>query len=74
MNRRELSTRLAKKHGFNMAFAERVVSTVFESIRDEDSRGNRVRIRNFGTFEARPSRGKIRAKFTGSKNLFDELE
>jgi len=72
MNRSELSALLAKKHGFNKAFAARVLSTVLETVRSELTKGNRVRLRNFGTFQARNSRGKVRAKFIGSKNFFSE--
>jgi len=70
MNRSELAALLAKKHGFNKAFANRVLSTIIETIRDELTKGNRVRLRNFGTFQARNSRGKVRAKFNSSKNFF----
>jgi nucleoid DNA-binding protein len=74
MNRSELSTFLANKHGFNKAFADRVLSTVLETVRDELTKGNRVRLRNFGSFEAKQSRGKLRAKFYGSKNFFQSLK
>jgi nucleoid DNA-binding protein len=70
MNVEELSETLAKRHGFTENFAGRVVRTVIETMRAEIKGGGIVRIRNFGTFEARESHGKRRAKFTESKNFF----
>ncbi len=70
MNRSELTKVLAKKHGFTRAFAGRVFDTVLETIRCEVAGGGMVRIRNFGTFRAGKSDGKVRAKFNDSRNFF----
>lgn len=72
MNVEELSAALAKRHGFTKAFAGRVLGTVIETIRAELRAGRPVRLRNFGTFEARESYGKVRAKFDDSENFFRE--
>ena len=69
MNLEDLSEALAKRHGFTERFAGRVVRTLIETIRAELKAGGDVRIRNFGTFEARKSHRKRRAKFTASKNF-----
>ena len=71
MNVRELTDVVAKQHGFTKAFAGRVVRTVIETIREEVKAGRPVKIRNFGTFEARESYGEIRAKFEDSPKFFE---
>ena len=70
MNIEEMTDVLAKKHGFTKAFAGRVFDTVIETIRAELVADRPVKIRNFGTFEARESYGKVRAKFDDSPNFF----
>ncbi len=70
MNQGDLITILARNHGFTKALAGRVLSTVFETIRSELSAGGEVRIRDFGTFRARESHGKARAKLDDSPNFF----
>lgn len=70
MNVEELRDVVAKRHGFTKAFAGRVLGTVIETIRAELVAGRAVRIRNFGSFEARESYGKVRAKFDDSPNFF----
>jgi integration host factor subunit beta len=44
---------IAQQDGFNMRKAEIVVNTVFESMSDALSDGERVEIRGFGSFEVR---------------------
>ena len=70
MNINELTKVVAKKHGITKAFAGQIVQTVIETIRAEIKDGGMVRIRNFGSFEARESHGKKRAKFEDSENFF----
>ena len=70
MNIEELTSVVAKKHGFTKAFAGKVLGTVVETVRAEVAAGRVVKIRNFGTFEARESYGKVRAKFDDSPNFF----
>ena len=72
MNVEELTEVVARRHGFTKAFAGRVLRTVIETIRTELRAGRPVWIRNFGTFEARESYGKVRAKFDDSENFFRE--
>ena len=73
MNRGELIGVLAEKHGFSKAFAGRVLTTVIETVRAELAGGGKVRIRKFGTFQARESHGKVRAKFNDAEKFFGVL-
>ena len=70
MNRKELVEKLYKEHGLPKAFFNSVLDTIFDTISGELKKGNLVRLRNFGTFQARKSHGKIRPKFNPSKNFF----
>jgi nucleoid DNA-binding protein len=70
MNVEDLTTTLAARHGFTKAFASQVLATVLETIRTELKAGRPVKIRNFGTFEARTSYTERRAKFDDSPNFF----
>ena len=70
MNHRELAEVIRKDHGLSWAESSRILETVIETIRAELKEGHLVRLRNFGTFQARESHGKIRAKFNDSKNFF----
>jgi nucleoid DNA-binding protein len=70
MNASELSEAISKEHGLSKAFSNRILKTTLETIRKELKHGNTVRLRNFGTFHARKSHGKLRAKFDDSKNFF----
>jgi nucleoid DNA-binding protein len=71
MNHRELAEEIRKNHGLSWAESSRILETVIETIREELKQGHLVRLRNFGTFQARKSHGKIRAKFNASKNFFE---
>jgi len=70
MNHRELAEEIRKNHGLSWAESSRILETVIETIREQLKQGHLVRLRNFGTFQARKSHGKIRAKFNASKNFF----
>jgi len=70
MNHRELAEEIRKNHGLSWAESSRILETVIETIRDQLKQGHLVRLRNFGTFQARKSHGKVRAKFNASKNFF----
>ena len=70
MNIGELSEVIAKEHGLPKGFSRRILKTVLNTIRKELKPGHLVRLRNFGTFRARRSHGKWRAKFDDSKNFF----
>lgn len=65
-----LANALAARHGFSKAFARRVLATFLDTVRVELKAGRPVKIRNFGAFSARTSRGKRRAAFSASPNFF----
>ena len=71
MNHRELAEEIRKNHGLSWAESSRILDTMIETIRDQLKQGHLVRLRNFGTFQARKSHEKIRAKFNASKNFFE---
>lgn len=73
MNFKELAYVLAKEYGFSKTLSQRILKTILKTIVAELKKGNRVRLRNFGTFQARKSHGKLRAKFDDSKNFFKDL-
>ena len=70
MNMAELAKAIATKHNLSKAFSNRILKTVLNTIRKELKQRHRVKLRNFGTFQARISHGKLRAKFDDSKNFF----
>ena len=70
MNMTELTEVIAEEHNLSKAFSNEILKTVLETIREELKQNHLVRIRNFGTFQARKSHGKVRAKFDDSKNFF----
>ncbi len=70
MNVQEFTEAIARKKGLSKAFSRVLLDTVLDTIREELRRGHTVRLRNFGTFEARKSHGKLRAKFDDSENFF----
>jgi len=70
MNIQQMTEVIAKEHGLSESLSNRIPKTALETIRQELKKNHRVRFRNFGTFEARKSHGKIRAKFDDSKNFF----
>ena len=53
MTKGELIDIIAQRDGFNLKKAEIVVNTIFDSMSDALSRGDRVEIRGFGSFEVR---------------------
>ena len=69
MNTSELTKILSNKYFFTQDLSDQILKTILKSITTELKKGNRVRLRNFGTFETRKSHGKVRAKFDASKNL-----
>ena len=70
MNQKELINVLANKHGLPKDFAERILKTILNTIIQEVRKTNFVRLRNFGTFQAKRSHRKIRVKFDDSDNIF----
>jgi len=72
MNRQQLINIISREHGYHKAESERILNTILGTIKTQLRKGNLVRLRNFGTFQARKSYGKVRAKFDDSKNFFEE--
>ena len=70
MNMAELAEVISKDHRLSKALSRRILKTVLNTIRKELRQKHLVRLRNFGTFQARKSHGKRRAKFDDSKNFF----
>ena len=70
MNVTELTAVISKRFFLSKAFSREILDTMLETIREELKHNRLVRLRNFGTFQARKSHGKKRAKFSGSKNFF----
>ena len=70
MNFQQLARVLSKEYGFSKALSKRILKTILKTIVNELKKDHLVRLRNFGTFQARKSHGKIRAKFDDSKNFF----
>lgn len=66
----ELTHVISKRYFLSKAISEEILKTVLETIREELKQKHLVRLRNFGTFQARKSHGKVRAKFNDSKNFF----
>ncbi len=71
MNQKELTRLLANEYNLPLALAARILETLLTTITAELKKGNLVRLRNFGTFQARKSHGKLRAKFNDSQNFFN---
>ena len=70
MNSKELSRILSKEYHLSQALSNQILKTILKTIVSELKKGNLVRLRNFGTFQAKKSHGKLRAKFDDSKNFF----
>ena len=70
MNMTEMTEVIAKEHRLSKSLSNRILKTVLKTIQKELKQGRLVRLRDFGTFQARKSHGKIRAKFNDSKNFF----
>jgi len=70
MNFKELARILSKEYHLSQDLSNQIVKTLLKTIVGELKKSNLVRLRNFGTFRARKSHGKLRAKFDDSKNFF----
>jgi len=70
MNLRDLTGILSKEYHLSRSLANSILQDILKTIVSELKKGNLVRLRNFGTFSARKSHGKLRAKFDDSKNFF----
>lgn len=71
MNFKDLSLVLSKEYGFSQTLSSQVLETILKTIVNELKNNRSVRLRNFGTFQAKESHGKLRAKFDDSKNFFN---
>jgi nucleoid DNA-binding protein len=72
MNLKDLARALSKEYHLPRALANSILQTILRTIASELKSGRLVRLRNFGTFQARKSHGKLRAKFDDSKNFFKQ--
>ena len=72
MNSKALSRILSKEYHLSQSLANSILKTILKTIVTELKQGRLVRLRNFGTFQARKSHGKLRAKFDDSKNFFKQ--
>ena len=72
MNLKDLAQILSKEYQLSRSLANSILQTILQTISSELKSGRRVRLRNFGTFRARKSHGKLRAKFDDSKNFFKQ--
>jgi nucleoid DNA-binding protein len=70
MNSKDLALILSKECQLSQGFSNQILKIILKTISSELKKGNLVRLRNFGTFSARKSHGKLRAKFDDSKNFF----
>ena len=71
MNLKDLARILFKEQYLSQDISIQILKTILKTIASELKKGNTVRLRNFGTFRARKSHGKLRAKFDDSKNFFN---
>ena len=70
MNLKDLARVLSKEYHLSRRLANSILQTILKTIVSELKKSNLVRLRNFGTFQAKKSHGKLRAKFDDSKNFF----
>jgi len=70
MNIKGLARILSKEYNLSQTISNYILKTTLKIIASELKNGHLVRLRNFGTFQARKSHGKLRAKFDDSKNFF----
>ncbi len=70
MNIKGLARTLSKEYHLSQDLSNQILQTILKTIALELKNGHLVRLRNFGTFSARKSHGKLRAKFDDSKNFF----
>lgn len=73
MNITELASVIREEHSLSKSFSIRILKTVLNTIRKELKQNRIVRLKNFGTFQAKKSHGKLRAKFDDSNNFFKNL-
>ncbi len=71
MNITELALVISEEHSLSKSFSIRILKTALNTIRKELKQNRMVRLRNFGTFQAKKSHAKLRAKFDDSKNFFE---
>ena len=72
MNIKGLARVLSKEYSLSLSLSQQILKTILQTIAAELKSGRLVRLRNFGTFRARKSHGKLRAKFDDSKNFFKQ--
>jgi len=70
MNKQQLINQISRQHGHTKAETQRILNSILQTIKIELVKGHLLRLRNFGTFRVRKSRGQRRAKFDPSKNFF----
>lgn len=70
MNSKDLTRILSKEYHLSQNLSNQILKTILKTIISELKKGALVRLRNFGTFSARKSHGKLHAKFDDSKNFF----
>lgn len=71
MNTKGLTQVVSSKFGLSKANSGAILKTILKTIVSELKQGHLIRLRNFGTFQARKSHGQLRAKFNDSKNFFE---
>lgn len=72
MNIKGLARVLSKEYNLSLFLSNQILKSILKIIASELKSGRLVRLRNFGTFQARKSHGKLRAKFDDSKNFFKQ--
>ena len=73
--RKDLTNKIYKAIGFSRNFSSKIVDEVFETLVDEISKSNKVKISSFGTFSilnkkeriGRNPKTKVEAKITSRK-------
>ena len=65
----ELAAILHKKYGLQKPLALKIIKTFLTAIAENLRTGQLVRLRNFGSFQMRQSRGAIRPKFNASPQM-----
>jgi len=70
MNIKGLTRVISSEFGLSKTLSGAILQAILKTIVSELRQGHLVRLRNFGTFSARKSHGKLRAKFDDSKNFF----
>ena len=72
MNTKGLTRVISSKFSLSKTLSGAILQSILQTIASELKSGRLVRLRNFGTFRARKSHGKLRAKFDDSKNFFKQ--